>query len=377
MQDLSGDIANEAYNFLNDIITTNPSIYKKILFCGHQQKEEIKWESQLDDKNNYKLVYSLQIVDSFLEGIEIATEGIEFFPNEEIMLERKNIPPEDLKKMKMDWMRVFIKNEGFAYLINILEKKLQDYNAGVKYSLIDNICLALLIKISRIFFASSLNKFSIYRQINSYIDKIRGIKRDKEKSSKTSENTEEESNNLLLLRRQSSSMMDTNDLEKFFKGEVGEKVLNVFKKPEIIHHLIKTINTLNLIPKKTEQENHIIENSFAFLCGLAGFSPCQNEIANLLMTSKNKEFENICMYGLLNNELNTRILFSNSLITVIMAARAGKRFDFISYLFNFIFEIIGKMDSNQEKNSCELFDFFSLLFDTYFMFQKEIESCKF
>jgi len=68
LQDLDENIAKEASNFLY-LITTNPNIYRQILF-GIVETETVEWENQLDSKNIYKLIYALQIIESFLEDIE-------------------------------------------------------------------------------------------------------------------------------------------------------------------------------------------------------------------------------------------------------------------------------------------------------------------
>ena len=380
LQELNKEIARDAYDFLN-IITTNPVIYKQILFSG-KSNEEIKWESQLDEKNIYKLTYSLQIIESFLEDIELTSDNVDSFSNEEIILGMKDISLNELKNMKMEWMKVFIKNDGYSFLIHILEKKLIEYSRNVKdnveNSLMSNICLDLLLRISRIFFSSSLNKFKVYRKINDYISNLRGEKKSDNIVDKDNQvnNVEEVENDLLLLRKQSSNMMDSNELAGFFKGELGEKILNSFQNPDIMLNIIEMLMGLIGSQKRSEEESNILETSFSFFGGLLGFSPNAMEVEKVIMSSNNKQFEKVCLFGLLNKDLNTRLLFSNSLITLCMAARSNQRFEFISYMFTFIFNFIENMDSNQEKYSSELFDLFSNLFETYLMNEKQIEKGK-
>jgi hypothetical protein len=95
LQDLSEDIAIEAFNFL-EIISTNPNIYKQLL-------EDSEWKLLLDERNIYKLIYSLKIIESFIEDIEIeAIEG-----------QRSN--SDEMKK----WMKNFVEKEGYMHLVNV------------------------------------------------------------------------------------------------------------------------------------------------------------------------------------------------------------------------------------------------------------------
>ena len=404
LQDLNQDIAKEAFEFLN-LITTNPNIYKSILFSGKKEStkdlndlmkltkesskdtspiKSIKWETQLDEKNIYKLIYSLQIIESFLEDIEISSDNVESFSNEEIILEIKEISIQELKALKMDWMKVFIKNDGYSFLIKILENKLCEYAINIKNniqnSLMNNICLDLLLRISRVFYSTSLNKFKVFRKINNYINELRGASQQSEQLQSTNskqdnqyehydqlQNKESSEAELTLSKRKSSSVMDSNELKNFFKGELSDKILNSCSNPEIILNLIESLNRLTDISNKSEEESNIFLNSFSFLTCLLGFAPNVAENERSILGSYKKEFEHICFFGIINKDPNTRILFSDSLITLSIAAAENKRFEFISYLFTFVFRIIENMKEDQEKNSSELFDLFSNLFDLYFI----------
>ena len=371
LQDLSDEIAKEAFDFLN-VITTNPIIYKQIMFSGKDNKE-IKWDSQLDDKNIYKLIYSLQIIESFLEDIEISSENIDSFSNEESIL-GQSCTLEEIKNIKIDWMKIFISQNGFTYLIKILDKKLEDYSNSIKIksegSLMNNICLDLLLRITRIFFSSSLNKFEIYRKISRYINSLScGGKPAEEKN--ISENMD------LKLVKQSSSKIDQSILEKFFTGELGDKIINSLNYSANSENLLSLLSSLIRLSNRTAEENSILETSFSFLISILGFAPNAEEIEKKLITGENNtDFELISIFGLLNNEKSTRVLFSNSLITLCKACQHNKRFDLLTYLFSYTFKIIRDMAPKQEANSLELFDFFSNLFEIYLSNIKEFELTK-
>lgn len=112
LQDLNENIAKEAFNFLCKI-TTNPIIYKNILDGSDN------WKTLLDSKNIYKLIYSLQIIESFLEDIELDFTGVDSFTNEEAILDMEQNSLEELKQKKIEWMKNFVSKEGFSHLVEV------------------------------------------------------------------------------------------------------------------------------------------------------------------------------------------------------------------------------------------------------------------
>jgi len=348
------------------------------MFTGKDNKE-IKWDTQLDEKNIYKLIYSLQIVESFLEDIEISSENIDSFSNEESIL-GQSYSLEEIKSIKVDWMKTFISQNGFTYLIKILEKKLGEYSNNIKSkvenSLMNNVCLDLLLRITRVFFSSSLNKFEIYRTITKYIHSLRGganeeTKTTQEGSTEVSSTTSITNTDIPVLKKQSSKM-DQNMLEKFFGGDLGDKIINSINYTVNSENLLSLLSNLILMPIRSLEENSILETSFSFLIGILGFAPDAVEIEKKIIKNNN-DFELISIFGLLNKDINTRILFSNSLITLCKSCQYNKRFDLLAYLFGYTFKIITDMVPEQEVNSGELFDFFSNLFEIYLSNVKEFE----
>ena len=112
LQDLNETIAKEAFSFLCKI-TTNPTIYKNILDGTDN------WKSLLDAKNIYKLIYSLQIIESFLEDIEIDFTGVDSFSNEEAILDLDSNGMEEIKTKKIEWMKNFVSKDGFSHLVEV------------------------------------------------------------------------------------------------------------------------------------------------------------------------------------------------------------------------------------------------------------------
>lgn len=113
LQDLNEIIAKEAFNFLC-LISTNPSIYKQILFAD----DKTDWDSLLSETNIYKFIYILQIIESFLEDIEINAANIDSFSNEESILDKTNtLTNEQLTEKKIEWMKIFVQHGGYSKLL--------------------------------------------------------------------------------------------------------------------------------------------------------------------------------------------------------------------------------------------------------------------
>jgi len=142
-------LAKEAFEFLL-VISTNPKIYRMIL----NAESKSCLTEMLDKANLYKLVYSLQIIESFLEDIEIEKDGVDSigFSDEYILSEDQNEDValnleargdihnnhgisdtkkssryianySNLKERKIQWMRNFIEKEGFNFLLNVRNKE--------------------------------------------------------------------------------------------------------------------------------------------------------------------------------------------------------------------------------------------------------------
>lgn len=84
LQDSNDKIAKEAFEFLCTI-STNPKIYKIILNAN----TNADWNKHINSSNVYKLIYTLQIIESFLEDIEIEKEGIDSNIGEDYILSQE------------------------------------------------------------------------------------------------------------------------------------------------------------------------------------------------------------------------------------------------------------------------------------------------
>jgi ubiquitin C-terminal hydrolase len=382
LQDLNEEIAREAFNFLC-IISTNPKIYEQIL----QSDDKTDWNVLLNESNIYKLIYSLQIIESFLEEIEIKSENVDMLPEGDNKLDsnEKIQNPTDLNERKIQWIQNFVQKGGYSHLVNILQKRLVflvdslQKKEVLTNSLMNNICIEFLLKIVRIFYFSSLNKFKTYKKVidglhkeklshvnvSSFTDDYKNLQREKSGSidleRKTSVELERKDS---YVRRASSQCFDLNSLESYFvSGGLSEFILNSFDHNSLIANLLQL--TSNLINKdnKSKQESDIINTSFEFLTVIVPFAP-ENDMAEKIVL-ENKNFVSISLYGLLNVSSEIRVTFSSSLIKMCKLLQYSNRFSVLHYLFLNIFELIENISKELEKNSNELFEFFSYLLEIY------------
>ena len=298
LQDFNENIAKEASNFLY-LITTNPNIYKQILF-GITETEKVDWEQQLDSKNIYKLIYSLQIIESFLEDIEIDSNNVDSFSNEECILD-SNQTIEELKTKKIQWMENFVLKGGFSHLVNILNEKLKNYVTILEKeepSDMTKVSIIFLLKIVRIFYFSSLNKFVSYREIN---------KIDFKNISKAKDDNNE-------LTKKKSVSFEIDELETLFSGNIGEEIYNTLNFNFLFNLFIETLLTLINKNDSNVEDINIIETTFEFLTGILGFAKNVNELEDKLTGEKQNDFEKIVFYGILSENISIRTIFSRSMI---------------------------------------------------------------
>ena len=174
-----------------------------------------------------------------------------------------------------------------------------------------------------------------------------------------------------------SSLSKNNEIvtEKNFSIQ---KTFQTFNKEDLMENINKSIDSLFYTEKfidliiallnkttKSIEDVNIIENSFDFLCGLLRFSENYNDLEKFILSQKQNEFKVLSTYGLLNSNYSIRIHFSNSLIKLAITCNSKKSFSFLLFMFSFIFEIFGNFNKEQERNSAELFDFFSTLLELY------------
>ena len=149
----------------------------------------------------------------------------------------------------------------------------------------NKICLEILLKIVRIFYFSSLNKFESYRLINeSKLEKI-----------------EEKPSN-------SSMLVD------MFSGELGDEILNCLDYNLITESILDLLLFFANKDLKSYEDISISDTAFELLNGILCYAPNSDQLEATLINNKSNEFKNIALFGLLNNNFAIRNLFSSSLV---------------------------------------------------------------
>ena len=119
------NIAKKAFNFIS-LICTNPVIYNKL-----KNNANLNWDQiisfNLDNNhsnNIYKIIYSLQIIESFLEDIdtEINNETVDntclVTTNDNNDNDNNNTNSLNNQLSKETWIKNFLNNKGYEVLIN-------------------------------------------------------------------------------------------------------------------------------------------------------------------------------------------------------------------------------------------------------------------
>lgn len=373
LQDLDNSIAREAFHFIH-LITTNPVVYHDLL-SSIIGSDTINWNTKLDNKNVYRLIYSLEIIESFIEDIEIDSRNIDSFSNEETIMDSKdNLSAEEVKHLKIDWMKNFIVKGGFNHLIKILNEQLEIYHKRISEnssaSLMENICLQLLIKIVKIFFNASLNRYDFYHLLNTSSPSKIGKKENKDSIVKGMEDLNLYSSDIVInnghnekIERKQSNL-DTNALIDLMKGDLGETIYKSFNFPSIIENLEKImVNLSGPNRANTEEENYIIENAFEFLIGVITFSEDKEEYNKLAF---NENLSKIISFGIFHSKHTVREKFANILIKFTKYCEYVKNYNLVIFLVESSVNLSTGGVSAKSTFSDEFFEVFSSLLEIVF-----------
>lgn len=311
LQDLNEDIAQEAFGFLSTI-TTNPNIYKQLL-------EGSDWKI-LFDSNIYKLIYSLQIIESFIEDAEIVQ--LDGFKTSEEM---------------QNWMKNFVEKGGYEHLVNILVEKLSSFvdilNQGQNHSSMSNICVKFLLRIVKIFYISSLNKQEKYLNVNNTIARTSSV--------------------------------------EVFTDDISSKIFKSLNYNTLLTQLLSLIDNLVNKKQKSVEENDIILTSYELTTTLIPYSEEFEKIEKQIV--ENKNLIDITFFGILNQSEEFRIIFSLSTIKLCKLLEYRERYNLIAYFFNNVYEEIKKL----KFSSNEFFEFFSYLLEIYLSHTQKLNNIEF
>lgn len=336
LQDQDESIAKEAFRFLC-LITTNPQIYKDILFLS-ESNEKINWNKILDSSNIYKLIYVLQIIESFLEDIDIDNENIDSFVDEENLLDLKNKDKDYIRNLKTKWMRNFVQNNGYQHLFDILVGLLQQYKDSTSFNLMRHIYLELVLKILKVFYSCALNKYNHYIQI--YIP-------------------------------HGNSTKESSTIENLFKSELTQNIINKeFNYTKLAYRLLDLLifysnHRKNNIKEKdkaifSQEEIAIIENSFEFLTLIVGFEEDISQIYDLM---KSELMTEVILFGITNSCLSIRVKFTEYLIKLCKVCEYSNRISiFVSILSN-MFDLVNVINNETIEIDDEIGDDVKLTYE--------------
>lgn len=290
-----------------------------------------------------------------MEDIEIDSNDIEGFSNEESIIE-SNLNPQEIKQTKIQWMEHFVLKGGVNHLVRILNENFKDFSSSIvsnEGSSMFKTSIIYILRILRILYFSSLNKFEKYRNLNSNL-----------KSVETP---------VIDLKNKSSSSFDLNEVQNIFSGEIGTLVYESLDYQLLFDLFLRTLLSLIESDMIDNDNVNLIEINFDFLTGILSLSLVSDELENKLKRERRQDFEKIIYFGILHTNISIRSIFSKSLIRLIRLCSDLKRYELISFIFSIAFNFISKLTSNQKKYSTELFEFFSFLFEIFFLNREEIK----
>ncbi len=307
--------------------------------------------------------------------------------------------------------------------------KLDEYSNSLEKegnSLIDKICIQLLLKIIKIFYNSSLNKFQINKEANKIIKFIKNTSFPKSSFIQYEDQDDlkliSDKNAIDVINLQNrfseanpnpgieSAKVDKeykngeleNDLEKLFEGELGNKIIACINDSNFstkIFEVLKKLDLKNLLFTDNQDENknnkifineeiEIIENSFEILCSILSFVKSDN-LKNTIISNieMRKQFSELCLINLINpftSSIREKSSYSLIRLTKILSID-NDNLDLLAIIFNEIFafllnleeknytnDFIKSKNKNKNKNKKnklnlnQLFEFFSFIYDIYY-----------
>lgn len=263
------------------------------------------------------------------------------------------------------------------------------------------ICIQFLLKIIRIFYNSSLNRYEIIKKVNQLITHIKRTSSTQEANSasgistsqfpsvpkKSSDNfigpqniqdelaayldndepstatpstkinypddqekEQPDPTSNLEINRKNSVQLDSNTLDRIFEAELGDRIIHSLNNTELITNLIDLLINFNSKNKISNEDADIMENSFELFCALISFSEKGEEIETLILNKKKNEFSKLCLHGLLNKSLSIREKYSYSLIKLCKISTHNQKFNLVAFLFSELFKFISTIENYKASN---------------------------
>ncbi len=439
LQDEDEKIAKEASKFLS-IISTNPIIYRDILLLKELKDDENNnnknneddhfstiWLKYIDVNNRYKLLYILQIIESFFEEFDFASGDIDSLPSETAILD-DSVKSDLLPNHKIWWIENFLSKGGLELIIQKLYLNI-NFNEIVSSHFLLKKILNLSTKIiknsfSFLFRAFNLNKSEIVQFIRkesfgaiddvAIKNKIINLEENNNKISTESQENEYDGYNYDLNKQISKKL--TKDIENLKRDEellnllnekYGDNIINRINFEDISLKLIvfsyiisikketeveernlfnNSVNLLSLIIISQENIKLFLHNLFTIKEDIKEYIGSNEKIfnQNLLNNINNQEynlpptniltFENFILMGILRNS-NTLLCmyFQKCFSNLCTSLEKIKEFSLNVFLTNLFKSIITKISSDEKKTSRYFFYLFSNLIELNTYIDKEEE----
>jgi len=457
LQDEQEAIAKEASKFLS-IICTNPIIYRDILMLREfnngkeieekyielssnqiSQETDINgkgelveksnldlnqndlsniWIKYIDVNNRFKLLYVLQIIESFFEEFEFAATDIDSESFESAIMDESS-RDDLLPNHKIWWIENFLSKGGLELIIQKLYLNI-DFNEIVSSHYLWKKILNLSTKIiknsfSFLFRAFNLNKSDIVQFIRK--ESFGAIDEDLSIKNKTSfEEIKKEDSNTEKIKEEGKVENVPNDLKKQLSKKLSKEIENIKQDEELIHLIHEKygdsiINRINFeqiclklmifsyiisLKKETEVEERNLLNNSINLLSLIIIS--QDNIKLFLNSlfkikedikeyiSKNEKifnqniinssnynflpsaniltFENFILNGLLRNtNIIIRMNFQKCLSNLCSNLQKINEFSLNAFLIDLFKNLLMKISSEEKTSSRYFFILFSNLIE--------------
>jgi hypothetical protein len=452
LQDEDEKIAKEASKFLS-IICTNPVIYRDILLLKELEKSETEenkilnnnknektnlnlinyenkenkckdnseiWLKYIDVNNRFKLLYTLQIIESFFEEFEFAAVDIDSEPIESLILDE--LVKSDLRPHhKIWWIENFLSQGGLELIIQKLYLNI-DFKEIVSSHFLWKKILNLSTKIiknsfSFIFRASNINKtqvvqfirkesfgalddlalkskISSFEESNKIDNNVNNENNKKEKNTENSElqrqlskkhsiNIENFKNDeeliMLINKKYSVSIINRINFEQISQKLITFSYIIALKKDTEVEErnfFNNSINLISLIIISQENIKLFLHNLFSIKEDIGNYISKNEKIfnANILNDDNSNysflppanilTFENFILTGILrNSSIILRMNFQKSLSNLCDSLQKMQEYSLNVFLINLFKNLLTKISLEEKTSSRYFFILFTNLLE--------------
>jgi len=231
--------------------------------------------------------------------------------------------------LKNNWMKNFVEQGGLSHLFETFNYALEDYLNSTQISLMNNICLELLIKIIKIFYSCSFMKYDYYKYI----------------------------------------IFDNNINFDYNFSEIQDLIWKIIDYKKVIDNLIKLISLLTTnYSGFSDEEELILQNAFEFFILILTFIEDANTLESILLGENLKQ---IIVFGVLNKSPSIKNRFTGCLVKLCKMCNYSQNFKLLGYVFAIFLSMI---QQNAEGLSIEFFNFFATIFEDYLNCKDQLDT---